>query len=131
MRRPFVPAGPWLVASFVAFARYGAWQALLPELADATGLSSGPLGAILSLGFAASFPAILAGRTSDRWGTGKAAALTASVLAAGVLALAALPTPPGLVVAVLLLGASATPGSWLGRRSSASLPSWWAAGARC
>ena len=52
---------------------WGAWQAVLPDLAASYGLSSGPLGAILTAGFAVSLPVMLGdgqARRSARGGHG-------------------------------------------------------------
>ncbi|HEX2222252.1 MAG TPA: hypothetical protein VHK06_06970, partial [Candidatus Limnocylindria bacterium] len=64
-----------LFAAFGAFGAFGilfgVWQVLLPDLTRDLRLSPGPLGAMLSLGFIASLPAMLAaGRVADRVGRG-------------------------------------------------------------
>ncbi|MGZ8512046.1 MAG: MFS transporter [Candidatus Limnocylindria bacterium] len=82
---------------------WGAWQAVLPDLAAQHGLSSGPLGAILTLGFAASLPAMIAaGRLLDRAGAGWAIAVPAVAMALALLAIAAVPSIAVLVVAVVV-----------------------------
>lgn len=64
---------------------WGAWQAVLPDLAADRQLSSGPLGAILTLGFVASFPAMIgAGRLVDRVGAGWAIAVAGIAIAAAL-----------------------------------------------
>ncbi|MCA1587464.1 MAG: MFS transporter [Chloroflexi bacterium] len=81
---------------------WGAWQAVLPELAAYHQLSSGPLGAILTLGFAASLPAMLgAGRLLDRAGAGWGIAVPALVLALALLVIGSLSSIVLLVVAVV------------------------------
>ena len=91
----------------IAFAAFGvvwgAWQAALFDLAAYYELSSGPLGTILTAGFAVSRPSMLvAGRWLDRAGAGRAMAVTAAVMAAGLLLVGVLPPLPGLVLAVVL-----------------------------
>lgn len=82
---------------------WGAWQAVLPDLATDRQLSSGPLGAILTLGFAASLPAMIgAGRLVDRVGAGWGIAVPAVAMALALLAIGTLPPPPLLVAAVVL-----------------------------
>lgn len=93
---------PLLVAFAVFGMLWGAWQAVLPDLASHYGLSSGPLGAILTAGFAASLPAmIVAGRVLDRLGAAWGIGLPAGLMAAGLALLGVLPPFPGLVVAVI------------------------------
>ena len=79
-----------LPAAFAVFGmQWGAWQAVLPDLAAAYGLSSGPLGAILTAGFAVSMPAMIAtGRLVDRLGAGWGMAIPAAVIASGLVAVA-------------------------------------------
>ncbi|MGH2416792.1 MAG: MFS transporter, partial [Candidatus Limnocylindria bacterium] len=93
-----------LPVAFGAFGLvWGAWQAVLPDLADRFALTSGPLGAILTAGFAASLPAMLAtGRLLDRIGPGRGMAATALVMAAGLAVVGTLSVPPLLVVGVVL-----------------------------
>lgn len=93
-----------LPLAFAAFGVvWGAWQAALFDLATHYGLSSGPLGAILTAGFALSLPTMLgAGRLLDRVGAGAAIAVTAGAMAAGLLLIGALPPLPALVLAVVL-----------------------------
>ena len=99
---------PWLLPlAFGAFGvMWGAWQAVLPDLARHHGLSSGPLGAILTLGFAVSLPAMLAtGRLVDRMGAGWGMAITAASMAIGLLLVATLAPIGVLVVGVILMAA--------------------------
>ena len=85
---------------------WGAWQAVLPDLAGDRDLSSGPLGAILTLGFVASFPAMIgAGRLVDRAGAGWAIAVAAIAMAAALVSIATLPSLPVLVVGFVVLAA--------------------------
>jgi len=82
---------------------WGAWQAALPDLARHYDLSSGPLGAILTAGFALSLPAMLGtGRLLDRVGAGWGIGLTAAVMAAAFGLVAVLPALPLLVLGVIL-----------------------------
>lgn len=99
---------PWLLPiAFGAFGvMWGAWQAVLPDLARHHGLSSGPLGAILTVGFAVSLPAMLGtGRLVDRFGAGWGMALTAVSMAAGLLVVGTLGPIGLLVVGVILMAA--------------------------
>ena len=85
---------------------WGAWQAVLPDLARHYDLSSGPLGLILTIGFAVSLPAMVgAGRLVDRLGAGWAMAIPAAIVGAGVLLIGALPPVPLLVVGVVAMAA--------------------------
>ncbi|HEX7172087.1 MAG TPA: MFS transporter [Candidatus Limnocylindria bacterium] len=99
---------PWLLPlAFGAFGvMWGAWQAVLPDLARHHGLSSGPLGAILTIGFAVSLPAMLVtGRLVDRLGAGWGMAITAVSMAAGLLVVSTLAPVGFLVVGVILIAA--------------------------
>jgi Major Facilitator Superfamily len=100
---------PWLLPlAFGAFGvMWGAWQAVLPDLARHHGLSAGPLGAILTAGFAVSLPAMLGtGRLVDRIGAGWGMAITATSMAAGMLVVSTLsPAIWVLVVGVILMAA--------------------------
>ena len=81
---------------------WGAWQAVLPDLARHHGLTSGPLGVILTVGFAVSLPAmLLTGRLVDRIGAGWGMAITAVVMAAGLLVVGSLGPLPVLVAGVI------------------------------
>jgi MFS family permease len=82
---------------------WGAWQAALPDLAGHYDLSSGPLGTILTAGFALSLPAMLGtGRILDRVGAGWGIGLTAVAMAVGLVLVGLLPALPLLVVGVVL-----------------------------
>lgn len=93
-----------LPLAFVVFGVvWGAWQAVLPDLARHYGLSSGPLGAMLTVGFAVSLPTmLLTGRLLDRLGAGWGIALTAIAMAIGLLLVGSLSGLAVLVVAVVL-----------------------------
>jgi len=95
---------PALPIAFGVFGMvWGAWQAVLPDLAGRFGLSSGPLGAILTAGFAVSLPAMLAtGRLLDRAGTGRGMAITASLMAAGLAVVGILGPLPLLIIGTVL-----------------------------
>jgi MFS family permease len=96
-----------LPLAFAVFGvHWGAWQAVLPDLAAAYDLSTGPLGAILTLGFAVSLPAMVGtGRLVDRLGAGWGMAIPAGVMAAGILAVAANGPLPLLIVGVVAMAA--------------------------
>lgn len=93
--------------AFAAFGvLWGSWQAVLPDLARHHGLSTGPLGLILSIGFAVSLPAMIGtGRLVDRLGAGWGMALPASAMAIGLLLVAALGPIPLLVAGVVFVAA--------------------------
>ncbi|HEX5038848.1 MAG TPA: MFS transporter [Candidatus Limnocylindria bacterium] len=95
---------PQLPLAFAVFgAVWGAWQAALPDLASHYGLSSGPLGLILTAAFAVSLPAMLVtGRLTDRIGAGWAIGLCAAAMALGLLLVGLLPGMPLFVAAVVL-----------------------------
>jgi MFS family permease len=98
----------WLLPfAFAAFGvMWGAWQAVLPDLAREHGLTSGPLGAILTAGFAVSLPAMLGtGRLVDRFGAGWGMAVPATAMAAGLLLVGTLLPIPWLVLGVILMAA--------------------------
>jgi Major Facilitator Superfamily len=83
---------------------WGAWQAVLPDLAAARDLSSGPLGLMITLGFVASFPAMLgAGRLVDRLGAGWGIAVSALAIAVGLVVIATVAALPAAVAGVVLL----------------------------
>ena len=85
---------------------WGAWQAVLPDLARHYELSSGPLGAILTAGFAVSLPAmLLTGRLMDRLGARWGIGLPAVAMAVGLALVGVLPPLPILVLAVILFAA--------------------------
>ena len=98
----------WLLPiAFAAFGvMWGAWQAVLPDLARHHGLSSGPLGVILTIGFAVSLPAMLGtGRLVDRLGAGWGMAITAAAMAAGLAVVWTLAPIALLVLGVILIAA--------------------------
>jgi MFS family permease len=99
------PSHAPLPVAFGAFGMvWGAWQAILPDLADRFALSSGPLGAMLTAGFAVSLPAMLAtGRLLDRTGPGPGMALTALIMAIGLAVVGTLASLPVLVIGIVLL----------------------------
>ena len=102
-------ATPLLPLAFGAFGvLWGAWQAVLPDLARHHGLSSGPLGLILTAGFAASLPAMIAtGRLLDRRGTTWGVAVPAVAMAAALVVIAILgPVPMPIVAIGVLVAAS-------------------------
>ncbi|MGH2444915.1 MAG: MFS transporter [Candidatus Limnocylindria bacterium] len=103
--RPLLPPLP---IAFIAFGMlWGAWQAVLPDLAGHYRLTTGPLGLILTAGFAASLPVmLLSGRILDRVGPGRGIAVAGFAMAAGVLLVAVLPPLPLLVLAVVVWAAS-------------------------
>lgn len=99
---------PWILPiAFGAFGvMWGAWQAVLPDLAAHHDLSSGPLGLVLTIGFAVSLPAMLAtGRLVDRIGAGWAMGITAVVMAGGLAVVGLLLPLPTLVAGVILVAA--------------------------
>jgi hypothetical protein len=82
---------------------WGVWQAVLPDLAGHYGLSSGPLGMMLTAGFAVTLPAMLmTGRLLDRTGSGPGMAATAACMAAGLAVVATLGSLPVLVLGIVL-----------------------------
>jgi MFS family permease len=93
-----------LVVAFAVFGvLWGAWQAVLPDLARHYDLSSGPLGAILTAGFAVALPAmLLTGRLIDRFGASWGIGVPAAVMAIGLALIGVLPSMPALVVGVVL-----------------------------
>lgn len=100
--------GSWLLPiAFAAFGvMWGVWQSVLPDLARHHGLTSGPLGTILTLGFAVALPAmLLTGRLVDRLGAGWGMAITATSMAAGMLLVATLAPLGALVLGVILMAA--------------------------
>ena len=95
---------PILPVAFGVFgAVWGGWQAVLPDLARHFELTTGPLGAMLTAGFAVSLPLMLAtGRLLDRAGAGIGLALTAVVMAAGLAVVGSLISVPVLVLGIVL-----------------------------
>src|SRR5688500_4008745 len=103
MRPPLPP----LPAAFGVFGLvWGAWQAVLPDLAARFELSTGPLGVMLTAGFAVSLPIMIGtGRLMDRVGSGRGIAITAAGLAAGLAVVATLASRPVLVLGVIVFAA--------------------------
>lgn len=101
------PSIPILPLAFGVFGMvWGAWQAVLPDLAAHHDLSTGPLGVILTVGFAASLPAMIGtGRLLDRAGAGWGIAVPAMAMAAGLALAGMLGGISLLVVAVVLFAA--------------------------
>ena len=98
---------PPLPIAFGAFGIvWGAWQAVLPDLAGRFSLSTGPLGLMLTAGFAVSLPImILTGRLIDRIGAGRGVAVTGVGMAAGLAVVATLASLPVLVAGVIVFAA--------------------------
>ena len=85
---------------------WGAWQSVLPDLADRFGLSTGPLGLMLTAGFAVSLPVMLgAGRLLDVAGAGKGIAITAVGMACGLAIVGTFGSIPVLVVGIIVFAA--------------------------
>ena len=103
MRPPLPP----LPIAFGAFGLvWGAWQAVLPDLAARFGLSTGPLGLMLTAGFAVSLPVmLLTGRLIDRFGAGRMIAITGLALAIGLAMVGTLASLPVLVLGVICFAA--------------------------
>ena len=96
-------SAPLPVAFAVFGVLWGAWQAVLPDLAAHYDLSTGPLGVILTAGFAVALPAmLLTGRLVDRVGAGWGMGVPAIAMALGLLLVGVLPPLPVLVVSVIL-----------------------------
>jgi MFS family permease len=93
-----------LVVAFAVFGvLWGAWQAVLPDLAGHYDLSSGPLGAMLTAGFAVALPAmLLTGRLVDRFGVAWGIGVPALAMALGLMLIGSLPPVPLLVIGVML-----------------------------
>ena len=93
-----------LVVAFAVFGvLWGAWQAVLPDLAGHYDLSSGPLGAMLTAGFAVALPAmLLTGRLVDRFGIAWGIGVPALAMALGLVLIGSLPPVPLLVIGVML-----------------------------
>jgi MFS family permease len=93
-----------LVVAFAVFGvLWGAWQAVLPDLAGNYDLSSGPLGAMLTAGFAVALPAmLLTGRLVDRFGIAWGIGVPALAMALGLMLIGSLPPVPLLVIGVML-----------------------------
>jgi MFS family permease len=103
MRPPLPP----LPIAFGAFGIvWGAWQAVLPDLAARFELTTGPLGLMLTVGFAVSLPVMLGtGRLVDRVGAGRGIAITAIGMAAGLALVGTLGSLPILVAGVVVFAA--------------------------
>jgi hypothetical protein len=99
------PTARRLPIVFVLFGvHWGAWLAALPDLAAHYGLSSGPLGAIITGGFAVALPVMLAsGRVLDRMGAAWGIGAPALLMVAGLAIVATLPPMPLLVLGVVLI----------------------------
>jgi hypothetical protein len=99
------PTARPLPLNFAAFGMFwGGWLAALPDLAAHYRLSEGPLGALLTTGFAIALPVMLAsGRLLDRWGATWGIGAPAVLMATGLAIVVALPPLPLLVVAVVLI----------------------------
>jgi MFS family permease len=115
-----------LPIAFAAFGLvWGAWQAALFDLAAQYHLSSGPLGTILTAGFAVSLPAMLGtGRLLDRLGAGWGIGVTAAVMAAGLAIVGLLPPLPWLVLAVILFASGSGAYDVAINGAAMSHPSW-------
>ena len=103
MRPPLPP----LPIAFGAFGIvWGAWQAVLPDLASRFDLTTGPLGLMLTAGFAVSLPIMLGtGRLVDRVGAGRGIAITAVGMAIGLAVVGSLASLPVLVLGVIIFAA--------------------------
>ena len=85
---------------------WGAWLAALPDLAAHYQLSSGPLGAMITAGFAVALPVMLAsGRLLDRMGAEWGIGTPALLMASGLALVATLPPIPLLVIGLILITA--------------------------
>ena len=103
MRRSLPP----LPIAFGAFGVvWGAWQAVLPDLASRFELTSGPLGLMLTAGFAVALPVMLGtGRLVDRVGAGRGVAITATLMATGLAVVGTLASVPVLVIGIIAMTA--------------------------
>ncbi|HEX7196400.1 MAG TPA: MFS transporter, partial [Candidatus Limnocylindria bacterium] len=100
------PLSPLPIAFGVFGLVWGAWQAVLPDLAARFDLSTGPLGVMLTAGFAVSLPIMIGtGRLMDRVGPGRGIAITAVGLAAGLAIVGTLASLPVLVLGVIVFAA--------------------------
>jgi len=82
-----VPVLPLVVAFAVLGGLFGVWQVLLPDLKLQLDLSDGQLGAMLTTGFLATFPAMwLASRVVEAVGTQKLMVATGIILGLSVVA---------------------------------------------
>ncbi len=86
---------------------FGVWQVLLPDLKLELDLSDGQLGAVLTTGFLATFPAMwLASRAIDSVGTQRVIIVTGLVLGLAFVALWTLPTVSILTIVLLVFFAA-------------------------
>jgi hypothetical protein len=86
---------------------WGAWQAVLPDLAARFDLTTGPLGLMLTAGFAVSLPVMIGtGRLVDRVGAGRGIAITGLAMAVGLALVGTLASVPVLVIGVIGFAAS-------------------------
>lgn len=92
-----------LVVAFGVFGGlFGVWQVLLPDLKLALDLSDGQLGAMLTTGFLATFPAMwLASRAIDSLGTRRVMVATGLVLGLAFVAFWSLPSVSMLTIVLL------------------------------
>ena len=97
----------FLPLTFILFGlHWGAWLASLPDLAAHYELSSAPLGAMITAGFAVALPVMLAsGRLLDRMGAAWGIGAPALLMASGLALVATLPPIPLLVLGVILITA--------------------------
>ena len=103
MRPPLSPL-PIAFGSFGVV--WGAWQAVLPDLASRFDLTTGPLGLMLTAGFAVALPVMLGtGRLVDRVGAGRGIAITAIGMATGLAVVGTLASLPVLVIGVIVFAA--------------------------
>ncbi len=102
--RPLLPPLP--IAFGVFGLVWGAWQAVVPDLATRFNLTTGPLGLMLTAGFAVSLPVMLGtGRMIDRVGPGPGIALTAIGMAVGLVVVGTLASLPVLILGIILFAA--------------------------
>ena len=100
------PPSPLPIAFGVFGVVWGAWQAVLPDLAGRFELGTGPLGAMLTAGFAVSLPVMLGtGRLIDRLGAGRGMAITAAGMAGGLALVGTLASLPVLVLGIIVFAA--------------------------
>lgn len=82
---------------------WGAWQAVLPDLARRFDLGTGPLGLMLTAGFALSLPVMLVtGRFLDRAGAARTVAVTAVGMGVGLALVGTLAALPVLVIGIVI-----------------------------
>ena len=98
---------PWLAAFGVFGLLYGFWPVLLVDLSGALGLSPGPLGVALSVGFVGSLPAMVAaGRATDRWGRRATVVGGGAVMALAWVGFAAVPSFAALIGVLAVFSAA-------------------------